>query len=117
MADKELGKWGEDTVAEYMRRSGYRILEKNFRTRMGEIDIIAADRNCVAFVEVKTRRDASYACAREYVTYSKQKKVRAAALYWLSGHRCALQPRFDVAEVYPGPDGQPIINILENAFE
>lgn len=86
---------------------------------MGEIDIIASNKKYIAFVEVKLRKSASFAQAREFVTLSKQEKIKTAASLWLSDNPTKLQPRFDVIEVY-APDGldtkAPVINHIENAF-
>ena len=116
---KERGDWGEERAARYLRLRGYRILERNFRCRQGEIDIIARKGNIVAFVEVKQRKDASHGEAREFVTLSKQRRILSAAELWLVKTGCELQPRFDVIEIY-APQGTetlfPKINHLENAF-
>ncbi|MBR1566179.1 MAG: YraN family protein [Oscillospiraceae bacterium] len=116
---KERGNWGEDRAARYLRLHGYRIVERNFRCRQGEIDIIAQKGGIVAFVEVKQRKNADFGEAREFVTISKQRRVIAAAELWLLKTRCELQPRFDVIEVY-APEGTktllPEINHIENAF-
>lgn len=114
-----LGKWGESQVAAYLRDRGYDIVDVNYRCRMGELDLVAANRRYLAFVEVKLRRNDDVMTARESVTLSKQRKLRAAALLYLQSHPTQLQPRFDVAEIY-APQGtatrHPHINYLENAF-
>lgn len=114
-----LGKWGETQVADYLRGQGYEILAMNYRCRMGELDLVASKGRYLAFVEVKLRRSGDRMTAREAVTYSKQQKLRAAALLYLQAHPTRLQPRFDVAEIY-APQGtgtrHPHINYLENAF-
>ena len=114
-----LGAWGEEQAANYLRRRGWRILGLNYRCRYGEIDIIAKKRSVLAFVEVKQRKNADFGEAREFVTYSKQRRVIAAAELWLLKTGCELQPRFDVIEVY-APEGTntllPEINHIENAF-
>lgn len=114
-----LGQWGEEQVAEKLRREGWTVLARNFRCRMGEIDIVAEKGRFLAFVEVKLRRDDRFGSACEAVTPSKQRKLRTAAQFYLMGHPTRLQPRFDVAEVY-APDGtrteEPDIYYIENAF-
>lgn len=116
---RTLGQWGEEQAAEWLRRRGWRIVGRNFRCRMGEVDIIAADGRYLAFVEVKLRKDGRYGAACEAVTLSKQRKLRAAAEYYLLCRPTRLQPRFDVAEVY-APQGvrteKPDIYYIENAF-
>lgn len=115
----ELGRWGEERAVAYLRRRGYTIVERNFRCRQGEIDIIARRWSVLAFVEVKLRKDASFAQAREFVTAAKQRRVIAAAELWLSRNETELQPRFDVIEIYApkGAAGPVRIEHLENAFE
>lgn len=113
------GKWGEALVAEDLRRKGWIVAATNFRCRMGELDIVAKKGGYLAFVEVKLRKNARFGAACEAVTPSKQRKLRAAAQYYLMSHPTQLQPRFDVAEVY-APQGvhtaKPDIYYIENAF-
>ena len=115
-----LGAWGEALAADYLRRKHYRIIATNYRCRVGEIDIIASNRGYLAFVEVKLRKNADFAEAREFVTYSKQKRIRSTAALYLSWNPTELQPRFDVIEIY-APMGMetknPVINHLEDAFQ
>ncbi len=117
---KELGNWGEDKAALYLRMKGYRIVDRNYRTRQGEIDIVASKDGVIAFVEVKLRKNADFGEAKEFVTYAKQRRVLIAAQIWLAFHKCEMQPRFDVIEVY-APNGtetkRPVIRHLESAFE
>ncbi len=119
MDARELGAFGEEKATRYLRRKGYRIMERNFRCRQGEIDIIARRREILAFVEVKLRRDDRFAEAREFVTRAKQGRILAAAQLYLAHMQEELQPRFDVIEIY-APQGEhgPIrIEHLENAFQ
>lgn len=99
-----LGRYGEALAAEYLRKKGCRILAMNYRTRLGELDVIAADRRYVIFAEVKLRKNAAFAEAREFVTFAKRQKLAAAAEEWLQKNPQKLQPRFDVIEIY-APDG------------
>ena len=114
-----LGQWGEDQVAEKLRRDGWTIVAHNFRCRFGELDLVAENKTFLAFVEVKLRKSDRFGLACEAVTNSKQRKLRAAAQYYLISHPTRLQPRFDVAEVY-APQGvhteAPDIYYIENAF-
>ena len=118
MDTRSLGQFGEEQAARYLRRRFYHIVERNYRCRFGEIDLIAKRGGYLVFVEVKLRRDASHGEAREFVTASKQQRVLAAAQLWLSQNETELQPRFDVIEVYaPQGDAGPVkINHIENAF-
>ena len=113
------GAWGEAVAAQYLKKKRYKIVACNYRCRFGEIDIIAANRKCLLFVEVKTRKSAKFASAAEFVDSYKQERLRTTAELYLSENPTKLQPRFDVIEVY-APDGvdtkDPIINHMEDAF-
>ncbi len=115
-----LGAWGESVAAEYLRKKKYKILCANFRCKLGEIDLIAADRNYLVFVEVKLRKNADFAQAREFVDRRKQSRIRTTAQLYLSWNPTDLQPRFDVVEIY-APMGaetkKPQIIHLEDAFQ
>ena len=114
-----LGRWGENLAAEELRKKGYHILAANWRCRFGEIDLIARNREYLCFIEVKLRKNAQFAAAKEFVTYQKQQKIRTTAQMYLMTHPCKEQPRFDVMEIY-APEGMetrhPIIHHIENAF-
>ena len=114
-----LGRWGEVLAAEELRRQGCAILEAGWRCRFGEIDLIARDGPCLCFVEVKLRRTDAYGRAGEFVDRRKQEKLRTSAQLYLAEHSTALQPRFDVVEVF-APQGldtrAPNINWLKDAF-
>lgn len=117
---KLRGLWGEQQAAAYLKRRGYRILGQNYTCRFGEIDVIAADRKYVAFVEVKLRSTDRFAQAREFVGAAKQERIRTAASLWLAENETALQPRFDVIEIYGNETMDPKqldIRHIENAFE
>lgn len=114
-----LGRWGETLVAEDLRKKGWTVVARNFRCRMGELDIVVKNEQYLAFVEVKLRKNARFGAACEAVTLAKQRKLRAAAEYYLIGHPTKLQPRFDVAEVYASQGvytDKPDIYYIENAF-
>lgn len=119
MENNTLGAWGERTALRYLRKKGYKFVESNYHSRFGEIDIIVKNREYIVFVEVKLRKNDKYGEAKEFVTFSKQNKIRSTAMIWLSGNETELQPRFDVIEIY-APDGEhtasPSINHLEDAF-
>ena len=117
---KLVGSWGEALAAEYLREKHFKIIAVGFHSRFGEIDLIAKDRKFVVFVEVKLRKSADFAAAREYVNRSKQDRIRATASVYLSKNPTNLQPRFDVVEIY-APDGvetkDPVIEHMEDAFQ
>ena len=113
-----LGPWGEALACEYLRGRGCRIVACNYRSRFGEIDLIAWDGDVLCFVEVKTRTNVARALPREYVTPQKQHKLRATAMLYLAERRLDCPTRFDVAEVYAehGFDTARI-EYIKNAFQ
>ena len=124
MDKNNIGHWGEERAAEYLRRHGYKILEMNYACRVGEIDIIARKRGIlrptkeVVFVEVKLRKSDRYGEAKDFVTAAKQRKLVLTAGLWLEETGCTLQPRFDVIEIYApnGREGEIDLRHIENAF-
>ena len=116
--EKELGKAGEERAALYLKRQcGYRILQRNYRTRLGEIDIIARDCDTIVFVEVKTRRSLCYGYPAEAVAQHKQFKLKITAQSYMSRYRLWDVPcRFDVIEVMPGPGGALRLHHIRHAF-
>ncbi|MBE6927759.1 MAG: YraN family protein [Ruminococcaceae bacterium] len=118
MATAERGRWGEELAARYLRRRFYRIVETNYRCRMGEIDLIAENRRFLVFVEVKLRKNANFAEAMEFVDVHKQNRLRKTAMLYLSQHETEKQCRFDVIEIYaPDDEKKPRIRHLEDAFQ
>ncbi len=119
MEKRDLGQWGEEQAASYLRRRAYKILARNYRCRFGEIDIIASRGKYLVFVEVKLRKNADFAEAREFVTRAKQERILKTAMFYLQQTDSPLQPRFDVIEVYApqGAEGRIRMEHLENAFE
>ena len=113
------GAWGESLAAEYLRKKHYQLIAAGYRSRFGEIDLIVADKKFLVFVEVKLRKSASYAMAKEYVNQAKQNRIRTTAEIYLAANPTVLQPRFDVIEIY-APEGmdtkKPVIHHLEDAF-
>lgn len=107
------GRQGEAHAAAYLRKHGYSILAAGYRSRFGEIDLIARKRGITAIVEVKSRSDDSFAKALEFVDARKQRRIRMTAQQWLAQQEDDPQLRFDVIEVYPG--GR--IHHIENAFD
>jgi len=101
----ELGRFGEKAAADFLKKRGYRILEKNYRAGKNEIDIIATFKKEIVFVEVKTRTlsalgDLPYGAPLEAVDNAKQKRTLAAASAYLYKSETERMPRFDILEVY-----------------
>ena len=120
MDKRLLGRWGEAQVAGWLRKNGYEVVASGYHSRFGEIDLIAVKGGFLTFVEVKLRKDAAFAQAREFVDARKRRRILTTAQCYLAEHPTHLQPRFDVAEVY-APEGtrtkQPVIRYWENAFQ
>ena len=121
MATSKLsGAWGEALAAEYLRKKRYKLVAAGYHCRFGEIDLIVQDRQYLVFVEVKLRKKADFAAAREYVNGAKQDRIRVTASMYLSQNPSKLQPRFDVVEIY-APEGaatkNPEITHVEDAFQ
>ena len=114
------GAWGEALAAQYLQKKHFKIVATNYRTRFGEIDLIVANRRYLVFVEVKLRKSDAFANAFEYVDVHKQNRLRTTAEIYLSQNPTALQPRFDVIEIY-APQGtqttNPKIHHMEDAFQ
>jgi len=114
-----LGCFGEDAACSYLEQQGYQILARNFRCKMGEIDIVAAKGEIIAFVEVKTRQSLLYGAPCEAVTWKKQRHIIKTASYYIHGnHRLdsRFSYRFDVIEVIVAGDITEFLHI-EGAFE
>ena len=114
-----LGDEGERVAARYLRRHGYKILARRYRTPLGEIDLIARDGACIVFVEVKTRRTDLAGQPHEAVDWAKQSQLTRLALAFLKRYRLLdRSARFDVISiVWEGSTSEPRIMHYKNAFE
>lgn len=120
-----LAVWGEEQAESHYRASGYRILDRNWRCAVGELDLVVqgpgADGPTV-FVEVKTRRGTAFGTPLEAVTTAKCRRLRRAAATWLADQRDGTtgrhwaQVRFDVVAVRPLPGGRAELEVVEDAF-
>jgi putative endonuclease len=112
-----FGKNNESLAAIYLKRQGYLIIEQNYRTRMGEIDIIAKDNETIAFVEVKSRSSAAFGSPKHAITLQKKRKISKVALQYLkSTHQSHVRARFDVVAIFSN-SGRDTIELIKNAFE
>ncbi len=114
-----FGRRGEDLAAEHLKKNGYRILERNHRNKLGEMDIIAQEKDTVCFVEVKTRKGAKSGLPFESIPAWKQHKLAKTALWYLSANGLLEHSaRFDVVSVLQDPaSGLTEIQVLKDAFE
>lgn len=106
-------------AAEYLRKKRYKIVAMNYRCRYGEIDLIVCNKEFLVFVEVKLRKSDRFASAFEHVDYYKQQRLRTTAEFFLAEYQTALQPRFDVIEIYAANGVstlKPDIRHMEDAF-
>lgn len=120
MNKKVTGNLGEEIAVNFMSKSGYKIIDRNFRSKIGEIDIIALDKINIVFVEVKTRTSTKYGFPSDAVSLYKQSKIIKVAELYLSINKkfINLPARFDVIEVFLHPYTYALdkINHIVNAF-
>ncbi len=114
---RQLGDAGEDLAAAALKKQGYKILERNYVTSLGEIDLIARQGKTLVFIEVKTRKNERFGAPQEAVNPAKQNKFRRLADYYLKQKRLGQEVllRFDVVGIIMGEDG-PRVEIIQNAF-
>ncbi len=111
------GKKGEDIAVAYLKSRGYQIIERNYRCPLGEIDVVARDRDTIVFVEVKSRKSQEFGDPQLAVVKGKQKKIsRISLMYLKEKHLYPCDARFDVVAIKMLPDGNTI-DLIQNAFE
>ena len=111
------GKLGEDAAVVCLREKGFAILDRNYRVKSAEIDIIAKDKDTIAFIEVKTRKSLKKGLPAESVNYTKQRKIISAAMYYIRENNLNnVRLRFDVIEVFD-KNGSHELNLITNAFQ
>lgn len=117
--NKETGNLGEEIAENFLIESGYTILDKNFRCKIGEIDIIAREGNYICFIEVKTRYGDLFGSPCEAVTYSKQQKINKVAQFYIMKKKLfKFFFRFDVIEVILNKnDDNYSIKFIKDAFQ
>lgn len=114
---QKWGERGEAIAVRQLKNKGYKIIETNYRTKLGEIDIIAKEKDTIVFVEVKSRRSVHFGNPKQAVTLQKQRKISRVALYYLKTiKQIDASARFDVVTVISNRD-QPQVEIIKNAFE
>lgn len=115
---QRLGQSGEETVVRYLEKNGYTVLSKNYRCKIGEIDIIARDGADLVFIEVKTRSGLGYGSPAAAVTIRKQRQITRAAQWYLAEQQLFDTPaRFDVISVLCGEASLQQIDHINNAFD
>jgi putative endonuclease len=114
--DQQFGADSESMAVTFLKENGYKIIERNYRTKIGEIDIIAKDGDTIVFIEVKARKSRAYN-PKEAVTSSKKRKISMVALYYLKSTRqINTRARFDVVAI-DSAKKSGAVEIIKNAFE
>jgi putative endonuclease len=113
-----FGQNAETLAVRHLRHKGYKIIDRNFRTRRGEIDIVARHRGTLVFVEVKARRSLRFGDPKWAITPAKRRKLSTVALEYLlkTQGTTRVKARFDVVAIQHTPD-QPLVEVITNAFE
>jgi putative endonuclease len=115
---KELGKKAEELAEAFFIKKGYHVLERNYRVRCGEIDLILEDRSRLIFVEVKSRISTKYGLPQEAITYHKKRQIIRVAKWYLQEKGCMeREVRFDVLAIKFRITGKPIIEHIPWAFD
>ena len=119
--NKVIGNFGEDEACKFLIKNGYKIIERNYNCRFGEIDIIAKDGDCLVFVEVKTRTSSKYGAPGNAVNFYKVKHLTLSARMYIDKNRLANYfSRFDIVEIFAKYADNNFmvdkINIIKNAF-
>lgn len=112
-----LGKLGEELAYRRVKSLGYKCIERNYRCPMGEVDLIAKDKDTLVFIEIRTRRGRSISLAKESIDGIKRRKLSKVALQYMKEKNCFnVQSRFDVVVVgIEGKERQ--VEIIQNAFD
>jgi putative endonuclease len=118
MKRQELGAAGEKLARDFLKKKGYKILETNYRCREGEIDIVARKKDCLVFVEVRTKASVDFGSPEESITFAKKEKLIASALTYISEHNDLPESwRIDFVAVELDPNGKAKrIELIENAI-
>lgn len=111
-----LGRTGEELAAQALEAAGFKIVARNFRTRLGELDLVARDGRVLVFVEVKARSGRAYGSGAEAVDWHKQQRLRRLACAFLGEELNDTAIRFDVVDVSFWPGERPVLRHIANAF-
>ncbi len=115
---RDVGTRGEQLAVKFLKKSGYKILQRNYRCKLGEIDIVCYDHGTIAFVEVKTRYSDTYGPPELSVTEAKKRQIVKVALHYVAEKKIeGVDCRFDVVSIFHTPmKKQPEITLFKNAF-
>ena len=117
-ATKALGARGEDLAVQYLKKKGFKVIERNYHCSAGEIDLIAREGKTLIFVEIKTRSSSEFGLPQEAVDRFKQKKMIEVARAYMAEHHLTedIPARFDVVAIQLTPTG-PDIELIKDAFQ
>ena len=115
---RDVGTRGEQLAVKFLKKSGYKILQRNYRCKLGEIDIVCYDHGTITFVEVKTRYSDTYGPPELSVTEAKKRQIAKVALHYVAEKKIeGIDFRFDVVSIFHPPrEKHPIITLFKNAF-
>ncbi len=115
---KALGSKGEDLAVQYLKKKGFKVIERNYHCPAGEIDLIAREKNTLVFVEIKARSSSDFGLPQEAVDRFKQRKMIEAARTYLAERHLTedIPARFDVVAIQLTPTG-PDIELIKDAFQ
>ena len=115
-AHNDLGNWGEEQAAAFLAQKGFEIIEKNYRNRQSEIDLIVKKDKMLIFVEVKTRSGSGFGMPEEFVNVMKARLIMRAAEFYIFDKDWHFDIRFDIISILIQPNGEPDIYHIEDAF-
>ena len=116
MNSRLLGAFGEQEAAKYLRSKGYKIMTANFRTYVGEIDLIAETKDTVCFVEVKTRTEGAMLPPGSAVDRHKERNIEGSSLVYINRYKVTKKPRYDIIEIIVNENKVVSLNHIEGAF-
>lgn len=112
----DLGNWGERKASAFLEEKGFEIIEKNYRHRHAEIDLIVRKDKMLIFVEVKTRTGTAFGMPEEFVNVTKARLIMAAAEHYIYDKDWRFDIRFDIVSILILPNGKTDIRHVEDAF-
>lgn len=115
-AHNETGSWGEEKASGFLSEKGYEIIEKNYRYKHMEVDLIAIHKNTLIFIEVKTRSGTGFGMPEEFVNYTKSRLILKAAEHYIFDKDWQKDVRFDIVSILILPNGNLNIRHIEDAF-
>lgn len=111
-----VGKLGEELACSFLKKKGYKIIARNYKTKIGEVDIVAYDKDIICFIEVKTRYSDKYGLPQEAVFKSKQKQISKIALIFLKENNLLdRRARFDIVSILYSKES-PKLDLIKDAF-